>query len=64
MLTISVWPRRLKEFVLTHPLYKSPPLPCGSSLPLGGYVNGHGAFGTLSIFLLPINCYGNLAVAI
>ena len=25
MLTISVWPRRLKEFLLTHPLYKSPP---------------------------------------
>ena len=24
MLTISVWPRRLKEFLLTHPLYKSP----------------------------------------
>ena len=26
MLTISVWPRRLKEFLLTHPLYKSPAL--------------------------------------
>ena len=25
MLTISVWPRRLKEFLLAHPLYKSPP---------------------------------------
>ncbi len=25
MLTIHVWPRRLKEFLLTHPLYKSPP---------------------------------------
>ena len=24
MLTISVWPRRLKVFLLTHPLYKSP----------------------------------------
>ena len=24
----------------------------------------HGAFGSLSIFLLPINCYGNLAGAI
>ena len=24
MLTISVWPRRLKEFLLTHSLYKSP----------------------------------------
>ena len=24
MLTISAWPRRLKEFLLTHPLYKSP----------------------------------------
>ena len=24
MLTIHVWPRRLKEFLLTHPLYKSP----------------------------------------
>ena len=24
MLTISVFPRRLKEFLLTHPLYKSP----------------------------------------
>ena len=28
MLTISVWPRRLKEFLLTHPLYKSPPTNC------------------------------------
>ena len=27
-------------------------------------VNGHGVFGILSIFLLPINCYGNLAGAI
>ena len=27
-------------------------------------VNGHGVFGILSIFLLPINCYGNLARAI
>ena len=26
MLTIHVWPRRLKEFLLTHPLYKSPGL--------------------------------------
>ena len=26
MLTIHVWPRRLKEFLLTHPLYKSPAL--------------------------------------
>ena len=25
MRTIHVWPRRLKEFLLTHPLYKSPP---------------------------------------
>ena len=25
MLTIHVLPRRLKEFLLTHPLYKSPP---------------------------------------
>ena len=24
MLTIHVWPERLKEFLLTHPLYKSP----------------------------------------
>ena len=24
MLTIHVWPRRLKEFLLSHPLYKSP----------------------------------------
>ena len=24
MLTIHVWPRWLKEFLLTHPLYKSP----------------------------------------
>ena len=30
MLTIHVWPRRLKEFLLTHPLYKSP---------LGGFNN-------------------------
>jgi hypothetical protein len=27
MLTIHVWPRRLKEFLLTHPLYKSPKIP-------------------------------------
>lgn len=24
MLTIHVWPRWVKEFLLTHPLYKSP----------------------------------------
>jgi len=24
MLTIHVWPKRLKQFLLTHPLYKSP----------------------------------------
>ena len=32
MLTIHVWPKRLKEFLLTHPLYKSPILtpPLGS----------------------------------
>ena len=24
MLTIHVWPKRLKDFLLTHPLYKSP----------------------------------------
>ena len=24
MRTIHVWPRRLEEFLLTHPLYKSP----------------------------------------
>lgn len=24
MLTIHVWPKRLKEFLLAHPLYKSP----------------------------------------
>ena len=24
MLTIHVWPRWLKDFLLTHPLYKSP----------------------------------------
>ena len=24
MLTIHVWPKRLKEFLLTHSLYKSP----------------------------------------
>ena len=31
MLTIHVWPKRLKEFLLTHSLYKSPPIlrsPC------------------------------------
>ena len=33
MLTISVWPRRLKEFLLTHPLYKSPA--CRRTLPNG-----------------------------
>ena len=33
MLTIHVWPRRLKEFLLTHPLYKSP----SSSWSLGEY---------------------------
>ena len=27
MLTIHVWPKRLKEFLLTHPLYKSPKCP-------------------------------------
>ena len=27
-------------------------------------VNGHGGFGILFLFLLPINCYGNLAEAI
>ena len=27
-------------------------------------VNGHGAFGILFLFLLPIICYGNLAGAI
>ena len=32
MLTISVWPRRLKEFLLTHPLYKSPSI--GQCTPL------------------------------
>jgi len=26
MLTIHVWPKRLKEFLLTNPLYKSPNL--------------------------------------
>ena len=26
MLTIHVWPKRLKAFLLTHPLYKSPHL--------------------------------------
>ena len=26
MLTIHVWPRWVKEFLLTHPLYKSPDL--------------------------------------
>ena len=26
MLTIHVWPKRLKAFLLTHPLYKSPGL--------------------------------------
>ena len=31
MLTISVWPRRLKEFLLTHPLYKSPRIPAARS---------------------------------
>ena len=25
MLTIHVWPKWVKEFLLTHPLYKSPP---------------------------------------
>ena len=25
MLTIHVWPKWLKRFLLTHPLYKSPP---------------------------------------
>ena len=35
MLTIHVWPRRLKEFLLTHPLYKSPhPLKLGGGLTL------------------------------
>ena len=30
MLTIHVWPKRLKEFLLTHPLYKSGDLPPSS----------------------------------
>ena len=29
MLTIHAWPRRLREFLLTHPLYKSPKKNCG-----------------------------------
>lgn len=34
MLTIHVWPKRLKEFLLAHPLYKSPPKTAAySSLP-------------------------------
>ena len=35
MLTIHVWPKRLKEFLLTHPLYKSPRgrLPSESDVP-------------------------------
>ena len=34
MLTIHVWPRWVKEFLLTHPLYKSPyePASLGSGL--------------------------------
>ena len=32
MLTIHVWPKWLKEFLLTHPLYKSPRLPIGKFL--------------------------------
>ena len=31
MLTIHVWPRRLKDFLLTHPLYKSPGIPAHGS---------------------------------
>ena len=33
MLTISVWPRRLKEFLLTHPLYKSPSAAAATTTP-------------------------------
>jgi len=36
MLTIHVWPKRLKEFLLTHPLYKSP---CNSVTGLINYKN-------------------------
>lgn len=39
MLTISVWPRRLKEFLLTHPLYKSPPLAIGAKSPATAHYN-------------------------
>ena len=41
MLTIHVWPRRLKEFLLTHPLYKSPS-PVGSWVHRDFYVREHG----------------------
>ena len=36
MLTISVWTRRLKEFLLTHPLYKSP-IAFTSTIAPGGF---------------------------
>jgi hypothetical protein len=34
MLTIHVWPKRLKEFLLTHPLYKSPKTRLSPSVPV------------------------------
>ena len=36
MLTIHVWPKRLKEFLLTHPLYKSPTAARGETPAKGG----------------------------
>ena len=36
MLTIHVLPKRLKEFLLTHPLYKSPRL----AITHGHHLNG------------------------
>ena len=43
MLTISIWPRRLKEFLLTHPLYKSPDRPSRKEdfLPVEQKVSAH-----------------------
>ena len=37
MLTIHVWPRWVKEFLLTHPLYKSPTVDECLAFPFNGF---------------------------
>ena len=40
MLTIHVWPKWLKEFLLTHPLYKSPTIQ-DFSIAFGDFATWH-----------------------